>query len=427
MNRAPTPAPPLSFTFDADHLDNPYPQYRRLRAAHPLYRDASLSAWVATGHAAVQSALRDDRFVSDRLGSEALLAECGRNEIVPIFEIVSRMLLFANPPAHTRVRDVARQAFSQRALDGTRALVQDVLNGLLQRIGVTAGASVPVAFDLMADVARPLPALVLGRMLGVPEPLADEFRQWWYDVMAAIKRAYLFPDERQEGVDLLLKPTSYLRQLVIERRAHPGEDIISIFASAGLSDDELVATCALLLSVGQESASNLIGNGMLALLRHPDQLRLLAEDDSLAANAIEELLRFDSPVQFTGRRAATDADLAGHRIPAGDHIMLVIGAANRDPAVFEAPDSLDIRRRDIRHLSFGAGTHFCLGASLARLEGHVAITTLLRHCSNLRLSGVAPRWRDTRSARGLTHLHLAAGRGPRLTPAEGRSPTNERD
>ena len=168
----------------------------------------------------------------------------------------------------------------------------------------------------------------------------------------------------------MLKPTSYLHQPVVERRARPGADVISALASDGqngdrLSDDELVTACALPPSVGQESATNLIGNGMLALLQHPDQRRLLIEDDSLAANAIEELLRFDSPVQFTGRRAARDVDLAGHRIPAGDHVMLMIGAANRDPAVFDAPDSLDIRRREIRHLSFGAGTHFCLGYARA--------------------------------------------------------------
>lgn len=384
---------------------DPYPAYAELRARAPVHRSRLLRAWVFTRHADVDAILRDHRhFANDprkgTLSSRQLAMLPPRHDYT---------LLFLDPPDHTRLRALVSKAFTRKALHAYESRIRGIVEALVDDIDDLA------AFDLMQAVAWPLPTIVMAEMLGVPSEDRARFGVW------ARRRARLLeptigPRERKAGDAALREFDSYFRPVIEERRRAPGHDIVSTLVraqheGAHLSEREMLNMLRLLVGAGTETTANLIGNGVLALLRNPDQLRRLREDPGLIPTAIEELLRFDSPVQADFRRVLADCEVNGFPVRKRDNIVLLIGAANRDPGVFANPDRLDVGRRPGPHLSFGRGIHHCLGAALARLEGRIVLEVLLERFSSIDLIGGRPRFFKGIVRRGLRHLTLRCVKG----------------
>jgi cytochrome P450 len=380
------------------HSD-PYPFYRRLREEDPVHHSA-LGIWVLTRYDDVVTVLRDPRFGREGM-AELMEARLG----VPARPANTRDMLFRDPPDHTRLRALVSRAFTPRVVEAMRPHIQDIVDGLLDRIEGAHG------MDVIEDLAYPLPVTVICEMLGVPTADQDVFKQWSADIARSLDAAILPAGSEvmargQEAGDALRE---YFRSLIAVRRKQPQPDLLSALIAAEergdkLSEPELLATCSLLLIAGHETTVNLIGNGLFALLRHPAELQALADDPALIPTGVEELLRFDGPVQRTGRMTMADVEIGGRRIPKGSIVAAVIGAANRDPEHFHDPDRLDVARQENRHIAFGFGIHFCLGAPLARIEGQVAIGTLLRRMPALKLVSDTPVWRESSVLRGLKTL-----------------------
>jgi pimeloyl-[acyl-carrier protein] synthase len=379
-----------------DFIADPYPFYHRLRVEDPVHQ-SPMGFWVLTRYDDVAGMLRDARF--GRKGFDRLFqARFGTAG----FDF---SMLFRDPPDHTRLRTLVSKAFTPRVVEQMRSHIQEIVEGLLDAVQ-PAGA-----MDLVADFAYPLPVRVICEMLGVPSGDRERFRDWTVDIARSLDAIALptEPEVVERGLAARHALADYFRTLIAERRGHPRGDLLSELIAAEeqgdrLSEGELMATILLLFMAGHETAVNLIGNGTLALLRHSDQLRRLRDDPSLAPSAVEELLRYDGPAQRTGRICSTPVELAGKPIPEGAVVLGIIGAANRDPAVFPDPDRLDITRSENRHLAFGWGIHFCLGASLARLEGQIALNTVLQRLPRLSLATSTPEWRPGSVLRGLKAL-----------------------
>ena len=389
--------------FLPEFIADPYPFYRRLRELDPVHR-TGLGFWVLTRYDDVVALLRDPRFGRERY-RELLQARFG--DEAPSGG-VSGSMLFRDPPDHTRLRALVNKAFTPRVVDAMRPHIQQIVDDLIDAVRDAK------AMDVIADLAYPLPVTVICEMLGVPVGERGEFRQWSVDIGRSLDAIAMPSDPTviERGNVARRALTDYFRTLAAERRARPRADLLSALIAAEeqgdrLSEAELLATCVLLFVAGHETTVNLIGNGLLALLRHPDALRSLRDDASLIGGAVEELLRYDGPVQRTGRIANTDVELDGHKITEGTLVLGLIGAANRDPAQFPEPDRLDFRRADNRHLAFGWGIHFCLGAPLARVEGQIALLTLARRLPGLALAGSTPEWRESATLRGLRRLPVA--------------------
>jgi cytochrome P450 len=355
---------------------NPHPIYARLRASRPVYPvtmpDGS-RLWLITRYDDVEQALRDPRLVKQLPDLE---------DIPPEVMPVMGHMLNRDPPDHTRLRALVHKAFTPRLVSGLRPRIQQIADDLLDAVQPTG------AMDLIDDYAFPLPMIVITELLGVPSHDRDRFRKWSNAVLSSEPTAdQLLSEGTQAGMVAFI---DYLRALMEDKRANPRDDLISKLILAEeqgdtLDEDELLSMIFLLILAGHETTVNLIGNGILALLRHPEQLRALIEDPSLIASAIEELLRYDGPVETaTFRYASTDVEVGGTAIPKGDAVLVVITSANRDETHFPDADRLDVTRTDNRHVAFGKGIHFCLGAPLARLEGQIAIGTLLRRMPALR-------------------------------------------
>jgi pimeloyl-[acyl-carrier protein] synthase len=386
---------------DPEFIDDPYPTYHRLRAEDPVHQNP-LGFWVLTRYEDVVTALRDPR-----LAKEAIASFVAARFGAPI-PAVGLSMLDRDPPDHTRLRGLVSKAFTPRVVEGLRPHIQRIVDGLLARV---EGEH---AMDLIEEFAYPLPVIVICQMLGVPVEDRDQFRQWGLDIARGLDTILLPPDSEvgQRSAAARRALADYFRALIAERRASPRGDMLSDLIAAEeagdkLSVDELLATCILLLVAGHETTVNLIGNGTLALLRHPDQLERLREDPGLIGSAVEELLRYDGPVQRTARIPSEDVTIGGRTIPKGELVMPFIGAADRDPAQFPDPDRLDIGRADNRHIAFGWGIHFCLGAPLARLEGQIAIGTLVRRLPKLALATDRPEHRLSLTLRGLTSLPVS--------------------
>jgi pimeloyl-[acyl-carrier protein] synthase len=384
---------PMDPAFVAD----PYPTYHRLHAEDPVHH-SPLGFWVLTRYEDVVAVLRDPRFAKEAIAA-VVAARLGRAPAAPL------SMLDRDPPDHTRLRSLVSKAFTPRVVEALRPHIQKIVDSLLDRV---AGAN---AMDLIEDFAYPLPVIVICEMLGVPFEDHERFKQWGLDIARGLDSILLPPDSdvarRSDAARSAL--TAYFRELIAERRASPRADLLSGLIAAEevgdrLREDELLATCILLLVAGHETTVNLIGNGTLALLRHRDQLRRLREDPGLIASAVEELLRYDGPVQRTARVSGEDVAIAGRTIAKGELVMPFIGAADRDPAQFPDPDRLDIARTDNRHIAFGWGIHFCLGAPLARLEGQIALNTLVRRLPKLALATDKPEYRESLTLRGLSTL-----------------------
>ena len=389
---------PLLPEFHAD----PYPFYRRLREEDPVHQ-SPLGIWVLTRYDDTVMVLRDPRFGREGM-AELMEARLGAGSVRPAN---TRDMLFRDPPDHTRLRALVSRAFTPRVVEAMRPHIQEIVDGLLDRVEGARG------MDVIEELAYPLPVTVICEMLGVPTADQDVFKQWSADIARSLDAAILPAGSEvitrgQEAGDALRE---YFRSLIAVRRKRPLPDLLSALIAAEeqgdkLSEPELVATCSLLLIAGHETTVNLIGNGVLALLRHPAELRALADDPALIQTGVEELLRFDGPVQRTGRMTMADVEIDGKPIPKGSIVAAVIGAANRDPAHFPDPDRLDVSRRENRHIAFGFGIHFCLGAPLARIEGQVAIGTLLRRMPSLKLVSDTPEWRESSVLRGLKTLQV---------------------
>jgi pimeloyl-[acyl-carrier protein] synthase len=380
------------------HAD-PYPFYRQLRDADPVHQ-TPMSFWLLTRYDDVLLTLRDPRF--GRAGFEPLLAavygQSGQ-------EGMPTSMLFRDPPDHTRLRSLVSHAFTPRVVEGLRPRIQAIVDERLEAVG-QAGT-----MEVIDDLAYPLPVRVICEMLGVPPSDHLRIKQWSSDVARALDMIGVpgDPDVLARGQAGHHALAEYFMALLPERRAHPRDDLLSLLIAAEeqgdkLTEGELLVTCLLLFIAGHETTVNLIGNGLLALLRNPDQLQRLRTNPALLPTAVEELLRYDSPVQRTARIPNTDVEVGGRSIPKGTMVVAAIGAANRDPAHFPDPDRLDVGRADNRHIAFGFGIHYCLGAPLARLEGQIAFGTLLRRFPRLALASPAADWRESSTLRGLRTL-----------------------
>lgn len=377
---------------------DPYPYYRRMRETDPVHWNGTLRAWFLTRHADVLELLRDDAFSADRSRSDRFRPP------PPGREARGRSMLVSDPPHHTRLRNLVNMAFTPRMTERMRPRIEAITADLLDRAGRRQ------EMDLVADFAYPLPVIVIAEMLGVPARDRDRFQEWSATLVRGLDP--ILDDATQEAVldarDALL---DYLRDVVAEHRAEPRDDLMSALIAAEergdtLSESELLTMCNLLLVAGHETTVNLIGSGVLTLLRHPDQLERLRTHPGLARSAVEELLRFASPVQWTGRVPLRAVELGGRTLLPGQSVVGILGAANRDPAMFAEPDRLDLGRDPNPHVAFGRGIHFCLGAPLARLEAQVALPMLLGRFPGLRLAG-EPEPRPTLVLRGLSRLPVA--------------------
>ena len=372
--------------------ENPYPLYRYLHATAPVQWNDVLGAWLLVRYADVTGSLTDARFSADR--TKAGLVSDGYQ--------VAKSILVSDPPDHTRLRALVSKAFTPRMVEQLRPRIIAIVGELLDRIAAREGA-----VDLIPALAYPLPVVVIAELLGVPAEDRVKFQRW-----SAVLAASLDPLVSAELMDRVAEAREslhvYLRGIIAERRRQPRSDLISALVAVEergdtLSEPELVVMCTLLLIAGHETTVNLIGNGVLALLRNPDQLARLQADPSLIGSAIEELVRFDSPVQMTGRIATEPVEIGGEMIEPGQWILPLLGAANHDPRQFCEPDRLDLARNPNAHVAFGRGIHFCLGAPLARLEGQIAIGALVRRFPKLTLAG-EPRRRQQITLRGLESL-----------------------
>ena len=393
---------------DPAFIADPYPVYDALRSEGPLHYDACTERWLVTRHADVNAALRDRRFGRTYL-HVATHAEMGRPDDppdhAPFWNLIRNGMLDREPPDHTRLRALVSKAFTPRRVEDLREAIRTLVDRLVDR-ALERGE-----FDLIETVLEPLPVTVIADLLGVPQADRERLRPW----SSEICRMYeLDPtaDDARRAVKASVEFGDYLRGLARTRRAHPGADLISalgevVEAGERLSEDELVGTCVLLLNAGHEASVNGAGNGWWALFRHPDQLARLRADRALVPTAVEELLRFDSPLHLFERWVLEDVEIAGVRVPRGAELGLLFGSANRDPEVFDSPGTLDLARHPNPHLSFGAGIHFCLGAALARLELQISFETILRRMPRLELVS-EPQWKPTYILRGLTELRVRA-------------------
>jgi cytochrome P450 len=391
---------PLSPEFIRD----PYPSYERLRNTDPMHVTA-FGAFLASRHAEASLVLRDKRFGKDYV--ERSKRRYGPDIMEqPIFRSMSQWMLQQDPPDHTRLRGLVVKAFTARRVEDMRPRIQEVVDQTLDAI-VGRGH-----MDLIEDFAFRLPVTIICDMLGIPEDHREIFYRGSRDGGRILEPVPMSPAEIEQGNAANAMAQMYFQQLFELRRKTPGDDLTTQLVQAEedgskLSNEELTDNIILLFGAGHETTVNLIGNGLLALHRNPDQLALLKANPALISGAIEEFLRYDSSVQMTGRVALEDIDdLGGKKIPKGESVLCLLGSANRDPAVYpDRPERLDITRRNVRPLSFGGGIHFCLGAQLARIEAEVAISTLLRRLPGLRLDDAEnPQWRPTFVLRGLKSL-----------------------
>jgi cytochrome P450 len=316
-------------------------------------------------------------------------------------------MLFRDPPDHTRLRALVSKAFTPRVIDQMREHIQEIVDRLLDRVQASG------EMDVIGDLAYPLPVTVICEMLGVPLGDHESIRGWSADIARSLDAIGLPSDVEivDRGRVARRAIGDYFRALVPRRRGNPQNDLLTGLIAAEeqgdkLSEGEVIAMCVLLFIAGHETTVNLIGNGLFALLQHPDQLARLQHDPALVPGAVEELLRYDSPVQRTARMTTEEVEIGGRQIAKGAMVVTAIGAANRDPAQFADPDRLDVTRKDVRHVSFGYGIHFCLGAPLARVEGQIALGTLLRRAPRLALAETAPEWRESSVLRGLKRLRV---------------------
>ncbi|GAA2251237.1 cytochrome P450 [Kitasatospora cystarginea] len=380
---------------------DPYPFYARMRRERPVYRSPQ-GIWYLTRYADVETALGDLRLSNDRDRMTRALGALDGNlkGLSRLTDRLGRVMTNTDPPDHARLRKLVNKAFTARRVEALRDGIQTIVDGLIDR-AVAQGPTM----DLIEAVASPLPLAVVCELFGIPPEDRPKVKGWFRrlgNLTEDIEQSVLAVDQHEE----------YLTELIRRRRADPGEDLISALVTAQargdrLTDAELLSTCFVLITAGDETTTHLIGNGTLALLRHPEQLARLREDPRLIRSAVEELSRYDTPTQAIVRVVAEDVPIGGETLREGELVYLFLAATNRDPERFEDPDRLDLARPGNRHLSFGNGPHFCLGGPLAKLEAEVAIGTLVRRLPQLRLAEEAAlEWKPNPLQRRLSALPL---------------------
>ena len=394
---------PLFNPWSPDFIADPYPFYRRLREADPMHV-TPLGFRVASRHADVAAILRDKRFGKDFIGR---MTRRSGPEILnePVYRSISHWMLQLDPPDHGRLRSLVVRAFTARRVEDMRPRIAQIVDEIIDRVEPQGH------MDLIADFAFRLPVTVICDMLGIPEEHREVFFAGSRTGGRLLDLAPLSRAEIDEQNSYNLAMAAYFHRLFELRRREPGNDLTTHLVQAEedgntLTNEELTANVILLFGAGHETTVNLIGNGLLALYRNPDQLYLLKSDLSLMVDAIEELLRYNSSVQVTGRTTLEYVEeIGGISLEKGQSVICLLGSANRDPEVYPDPDRLDISRRDVRPFSFGGGIHYCVGAQLARIEAEIAIATLLRRLPNLQLEDIEnPDWRQTFVLRGLNKL-----------------------
>jgi cytochrome P450 len=401
MSRDPVPTGVELTPLDPAFRANPYPVLARLRAREPVHYDDAIKRWVLTRGGDVESLLSDRTMAKDgRKANEGTYMRL----IASSPEGRDFGILLLDPPEHTRLRSLVSKAFTPRAVERLAPRIRDIIDELLAAVAGQDG------FDLIEALAGPLPVIVIAEMLGIDSTDRADFKRW-SEATAMGFNPMLTDDQRAALARQNAELDAYLERVIAERRARPGSDLVSALiaveeAGHQLSDGEIVTMCVLLLAAGNVTTTDLIGNGVWTLLRHPDELRKLRQDPSLIDNAVEEILRFESPVVETARIATEDMAVGGCPIRRGESVLLSLAAANRDADVCSEPDRFDVTRPNVQHYSFGAGVHFCLGAPLARLEARLAIAALLERFPNLRLADEPLEWRAVPAFRGLARLSV---------------------
>ena len=385
--------------------DDPYPTYRRLRERDPVHFSRLMNGFVLTRHADITAVLRDARYSADESKQtdwEKFRQRSIKQGIIEPDETMTFSMLRSDPPDHTRLRGVVSQAFTPRTVEGMRGRVEAVVEEHLDAVADQGG------MDVIAALAYPLPVIIIAEMLGIPTEDRARFKYWSDELVRGMGMSSIDDAKRSRRAGRELR--AYLEGVASARRREPREDLLSALLAAEddgqrLTPDELYETCTLLLVAGHETTTNLIGNGLLALLRNPDQFDVLRRDLDRVPHAVEELLRYDSPVQATTRIVTEDAQFDGHAFRKGQQVGLLLGAANRDPAAFKDPERLDVTRDDVKHVAFGHGIHFCLGAPLARIEAPTAFRAMIERFPSMRIDeSVAPRWKQNLILRGLEQL-----------------------
>ena len=396
---------PLSLyhLLDPEVLANPYPLYHRLRTEDPVHWDPFLHAWVVTRYADVVTVLHD--FSADRTPTPEQLTAMGLSGLNPIARVMVKQMLFMDAPAHTRLRALASSAFAPSRVEVLRSHIQEIADRLLDAVQAQGH------MDIIADLAAPLPAIVTAEMLGVPVEDHNQLKAWSADFAEMLGNFQHNPERVPRVLRSLEQMTDYFRDAMKQQRTGRREGLIQSLATAEiegdrLTEEEVIANCIVTMVGGQETTTNLIGTGMLSLLRNEEQLGCLRADLSLIPSAVEELLRYESPSQHTARLAPKDTQLGGKKICKREAVIAVMAAGNRDPERFSDPDRLDITRKDNRHLAFGWAAHFCFGAPLARIEGQIAFKAILQRLQNLELKPGTLTWRTNLGLRGLTALPI---------------------
>jgi cytochrome P450 len=394
-------------TFDESFAIDPYPTYARIRESGRVVQN-ELGIWLLPHYEEAMSLVRDPHVSADPKKSElfARIFETvlGGTES-PGYRLLSNLILFMDPPDHTRMRALANVAFSRKAVEDWRPEIKRITDELLDEIVQHD------EIDLMESFAYPLPVTVIAELLGIPLDDREDFVRWGRQLIElfSFNIEDFTPDRQRLGVQAIESFNAYFEGLATERRKRPRDDLLTALVQAEadgvrVSHDELLATCLLLLLAGHETTANLIGNGTVALLRHPEALARLRDDPSVVSSGIEELLRYDSPVQMTARTTLQPVEIAGVTIPANNRVAAMLASSNRDPERFDRPDELVLDRTSAPHVSFGGGIHFCLGAPLARLEGRIAIPELLRRAPKLAFACDELEWRKNFPLRGLKAL-----------------------
>jgi hypothetical protein len=395
----------LTDLLDPEILANPYPLFHRLRNEDPVHWDPYLHAWVVTSYDDAITVLYG--FSADRTPTPEKLASIGLADLSPLADVMVKQMLFMDAPSHTRIRKLAAYAFTPARVAVLREHLTQIVETLLDPVESKG------SLDVIADIGDPLPSRINAEMLGVPVEDAPKLKRWSRDFAEMLGNFQHNYDRTPQVRSSVEEMTEYFRAAIAETELHPRPGLISSFLEANedgdtLTKDEMVANLIVTMIGGQETTTNLIGNGMLTLLLHPVEHRRLRNDRSLLPSAIEEMLRYESPIQQTARIAPEDQELGGKIIRKGEAVIAVIAAANRDPQRFPEPDVFDIDRRDNRHLAFGWGAHFCFGAALARIEAQVAFDSILDRFPNLHGDLERPQWMSTNLGyRGLVSLPLA--------------------
>jgi cytochrome P450 len=394
--------------FSDEILQDPYPTYARLHEEGPLHyiEVGKWAVWSIVSHAECASIAKDPRLSAKRAKQMLLPLPISRqSEFSELARMLGLWLIFMDPPEHTRLRKLLNKGFSAAAVEGLRPQAEAIVDQMLAPL--KHGSEV----ELMREFANPMPVRIISELLGVPQALHGTFVNASRAIAVFRGNPNRTVEEARAAQDALIELTEFFRKTVAERRRNKGNDLISLLIDIEeegevLTEEELYAQCIALLFAGHETTRNLIGNGMYTLLQNPQQTAELREKPEMIRSAVEELLRFESPVQFTARVLKEDIEICGQPIRKGWTVQCMLGAANRDPKQFKEPNQLDLKRLNNQHLAFSAGLHFCIGAQLARLEGQIALLNLVQRFPQMKLTGPRPEWASTFGFRGLNSLSV---------------------